>query len=200
MNEKSKAARRALIIGDSISIGYMPIVAELLSDWGTVEHNPGNALYSANILTHLDEWLGDGKRDVIQFNAGLHDIRRMPPQFELLEPLESYAANLSALVHRLRAATDARLIWASTTPVIDERHQALKEWKRFQRDVEAYNAAAQRVMNEMKVPINDLHGVVQKHGAAELLLPDGVHYGQEGSRILGEAVASGIVNRTNYTN
>jgi len=192
VNEHNHAPRRALIIGDSISIGYTPVVAELLADWGAVEHNPGNALNSANILAHLDEWLGEGSWDVIYFNSGLHDLRRMPPEFEPLESLQCYEANLHQIVRRLRAASTANLLFATTTPVIDERHQAHKEFKRFQKDVEAYNNVGLRVMTELKVPTVDLHGLIQQHGPDQLLLPDGVHYPESASRLLAEAVANAV--------
>ena len=116
----------------------------------------------------------------------------MPPEFVPLETLEGYEANLREIVQRLRAKTGARLVWASTTPVIDERHQAHKEFKRFQKDVEAYNAVASRAMTELKVPTVDLHGLIQQHGPDQLLLPDGVHYPESASRLLAEAVASAI--------
>ena len=46
--------------------------------------------------------------------------------------------------------------------------------------MQACNAAAERVMGELSVPINDLHALVVEAGADGLLGPDGVHFGAEG--------------------
>ena len=44
----------------------------------------------------------------------------------------------------------------------------------------------------MQVEINDLYQVVVDHGVEKMLGPDGVHFTEEGSAILGRAVAAAI--------
>jgi len=116
---------RVLLIGDSISIGYAPFVAELLDGQAEVHHNPGNAAHTGVGLEKLDEWLGDEPWDVIHFNWGLHDLcwrRRSDGAGKdkadgvLTHTPEQYAQNLDVLVRRLEA-TGADLVFATTTPV-----------------------------------------------------------------------------------
>src|SRR6185312_5910715 len=103
-----------------------------------------------------------------------------------------YAANLKAIVERLRKATP-HLIFASTTPIIDDRHAARKaDFDRFDKDVTAYNARAAKVMLGLGVPVNDLYAVVQDGGPANLLGKDGTHYTPAGYDRLADAVADSI--------
>ena len=167
---------RALLIGDSISMGYTPHVAELLDAEAEVRHNPGNASDTDNTLASLDDWLAEMPADVVRQSRD-HQV-----------PLERYRANLARIVDRLKR-TGAALIWASTTPVIDDRHQAVKDFDRYNRDVEAYNAAAGEVMAAAGVPTDDLHAAALTAGIEAVLTPDGVHFTDQGYRMLAEVVA-----------
>ncbi len=183
------------MVGDSISIGYHETAVAALSDVAEVTRIPANGGTSANILEHLDEWVVAFQPDLVHLNCGLHDLARSSGQ--RLEPrvmLDAYDANVRRISERLRTDTRAAVIWASTTPVNDERHRQRKKFERRERDVQAYNLAAERVMNERTVPVNDLHALVVEAGADGLLGPDGVHFGAEGYRRLGEAVARVVRN------
>ncbi len=67
------ALPRVLLIGDSISIGYTVPVRQMLRGTANVHRIPENGQYSSYGLEHIDEWLGDGKWDVIHFNWGIWD-------------------------------------------------------------------------------------------------------------------------------
>ncbi len=71
---------RILIIGDSISNGYMPFVEEYFEGKAIVRHNPGNAQHSGFGLQKIREWIGSEEWDVIQFNWGLHDLCYRSPE------------------------------------------------------------------------------------------------------------------------
>ncbi len=185
------APAKVLIIGDSISIGYTPHVAEALAGQTEVAHNPGNGGDSANVLAHLEEWLGPGPFAVVHFNCGLHDVKVPRDRADRQVPIEQYRRNLEQIVARL-AGTGARLIWASSTPVIEAWHTARKEFDRHNRDIQAYNAVAEDIMRPAGVAINDLHALAASAGPEELLTPDGVHFTEAGYRLLGEAVAESI--------
>jgi arylsulfatase B len=105
-----------LMIGDSISLGCLGPAKQLaaLHDIEVV-HTPGNA---ANVWwgAHcLDSWLhGAARWDVISYNFGLHDLAM---DNERIEP-DAYSHWIANLTQRLAdAAPQARLVWASTTPV-----------------------------------------------------------------------------------
>ena len=118
---------RVLLIGDSISIDYTVPVRELLKAKANVHRPLTNCGPTTRGLTGIEEWLGDGKWDVIHFNWGLHDLKYMGPQGQNLAdpkakdsrpqvPIDEYEKNLRKLVSRLKK-TKAKLIWRSTTPV-----------------------------------------------------------------------------------
>lgn len=178
------ALPRVLLIGDSISIGYTPIVRAQLKGIANVHRVPENGGPTSRGLMQLDEWLGPGHWDVIHFNFGLHDLQRVDGD-NLRVPIADYERNLRALVARLRA-TGAKLVFATTTPVPG------RTTHRRETDVLAYNAVALRVMRELGVPIDDLHAFAWPRLAA-IQLPANVHYTPEGYRELAQPVTAAIL-------
>lgn len=185
---------RVTLIGDSIRVGYEPLVREKLAGkaevWGP-EENGGD---SRNVLAHLDAWALERPAEVIHLNCGLHDLKVMPDGCYQVD-LEEYADNLRHIVDRLKSETDAALIWATSTPIVDERHQARENFpaKRFEADVERYNRAALEVVNRAGLTVNDLHGVIEKGGITECVSPDGVHMTERGYALLADAVARAVM-------
>jgi acyl-CoA thioesterase-1 len=180
---------RVLILGDSISIGYIPAVRAKLAGKANVHRPPENCGETARGLRSIDQWLGTGKWDVIHFNFGLHDIKYLdaagkyvtPDKGKQVATLAEYEANLRALVTRLKK-TGAKLIFATTTPVPSASSG------RVEHDEVRYNQVARRVMEELGVAINDLHALA-KARQEQLQLPHNVHFTAEGSVRLGTQVA-----------
>ncbi len=177
-----------LIIGDSISMGYAPYVAETLADVAEVAHNPGNAGDTSHTAANLEAWLAEARPAVLHFNCGLHDIKLSRETHAHQVPLAAYRANLERIVGRLQRS-GARLVWASTTPVIEARHHAAKEFDRYNHDVDSINAVAAETMDRAGIPINDLHAAAVSGGLEELLAEDGVHFTDQGYRRLAGVVA-----------
>ena len=71
---RALAAPKALLIGDSISIGYTPHVVAALKGKVEVRHHRGNAQHTGTGLKMLDRWIGETEWDVIHFNWGLWDL------------------------------------------------------------------------------------------------------------------------------
>ena len=183
---------KVLLIGDSISIGYEPYVSRALTGEFRVVHNESNGGDTTNVLANLEAYLlADGDAEIVHFNAGLHDIKRRRDEPGLQVPLEAYRRDLTEIVRRLKQ-TASRLIWATTTPVIYERHHANKSFDRRPEDVSAYNAAAREIMDQAGIPVADLNAVVVAAGTEKLVCDDGVHMTDEGYRLLGDAVVEGI--------
>lgn len=175
---------RVLLIGDSISIGYTPVVRELLVGQANIHRVPDNGGATVLGLALLDEWLGDKKWDVIHFNFGLHDITVIDGQPR--NTPEGYAKNLRAIVQRLQR-TGARLVFATSTPVPGNTiHPTRRE-----ADALAIDRVAREVMREADVPLNDLYAFAHPR-LAQLQIPANVHFTTEGSRALGERVAAVI--------
>ena len=155
-------------------------------------HCPANGGPSTRIAENLDDWLAGYEPDVVLLNCGLHDVKQEDDQ--PATSADHYEANLRDIVARLQGVAGApRLIWARTTPVIDERHQAVKSFGRGNEDVIAYNEIADAVMAEMDVESIDLYRAVMDNDPEALLAPDGVHFTPEGYQVLGQAIADYLV-------
>jgi len=184
---------RILIIGDSISIGYTPFVKEKLANKAYVFHNPGNAQHTGTGLKKIEEWIGDGEWDIIQFNWGLWDLCYRHPDSKtqgnrdklngkLTYTIEEYASNLDSIVAILQTKTGAKLIFVTTSYVPEN------EAGRFNKDVIRYNDAAKKIMKKHSVTVNDIYEksipIHQKSGKGL----DDVHYSEEGYEELSKLV------------
>lgn len=179
------AEPRILIIGDSISIGYTPIVKKTLEGKAYVEHNAGNGGPTTNGVAHIQEWLKDGNWDVIHFNFGLHDLKIMENEKHQVS-LEDYEKNLGIMVAAMRK-TRAKLVYATTTPVPEGKQNPI----RLTADVARFNAAALRVMEQNNIEVNDLYGVAMKR-IAEMQRPNNVHFTVSGYEELAKPVVESI--------
>ena len=194
MNKKS-----VVLIGDSIRLSYQPTVQQALADCADVWGPEENGGHSVNVLIQLPYWILNRQPtpDIIHINAGLHDLKTVYyGGRENVVPLEHYRANVATILRTIRGRTNARVIWATTTPVNDVRcHIPHAQWNYFDRydaDVIAYSAAARDVCRQLNVPVNDLHALVVAAGADRLLTEDGVHFNDAGQAQLGATVASAI--------
>jgi lysophospholipase L1-like esterase len=181
-----------VLIGDSIRMGYQAVVAEALADCAMVWGPEANCWNSANVLAHIDEWVIARQPDLVHLNCGLHDLKRAydSPAHEV-EPA-AYRANIEAILQRILHETRAAVIWATITPVNEAWHHATKGFDRFAADVALYNALALEVVRASAVPVNDLYATVMQAGRDTLLVPDGVHFNEAGSALLGQTVADTI--------
>jgi isoamyl acetate esterase len=182
-----------LTIGDSISGGYRPVVRQLLEGRFRVQWQSDNGGTSTNVLAHLGDWGVQPQPDIVHFNAGLHDLAIDTPKTTNRVSLTDYVANLREIVRRLQSETNAKLIWATTTPVIDEWHTRVKKFDRRDADVQMYNNEALRVMTDAGIAIDDLYAVVESAGREKCICHDGVHMTEFGNKLLADAVADAIV-------
>lgn len=174
---------RVLLLGDSISIGYTVAVREALAGKANVHRPAANCGPTIRGLEAIDEWLGEGKWDVIHFNWGLHDLRYIEDAQQV--PLPEYEKNLTTLVERLKK-TGAQLIWCSTTPVPEGVSPPRKN-----DDVIAYNAVAAKIMKANDIAVDDLYSFALPK-LAEIQRPANVHFSDEGSKVLAGQVAKRI--------
>jgi lysophospholipase L1-like esterase len=181
--------RVVYLLGDSISAGYFPAARDALAGTAEVRLRPDNGKDSRNLLARAPGWLAGQTGAVLHLNCGLHDLKRAHNTGQPQVPLDEYEANLRRLVPLLRPCC-AALVWARTTPVRDGQPNTKKGFDRFNRDVQAYNAAADRVMAELGVSSNDLHGAMLAAGLDRCLSWDGVHMTDEGYAVLGRQVAA----------
>jgi hypothetical protein len=192
----AKDLPKALLIGDSISIGYTPHVVAALKGQVEVIRHRGNAQHTGTGLKMLDRWVGKTQWDVIHFNWGLWDLCYRHPQSKsqgrrdkargtLTTSLEQYEKNLDQLASRLKK-TKAKLIWAHTSTVPEG------EDGRKVGDDDKYNEAAARVMKKHGIRMNDLNSLTDDFPPELFVKPGDVHYKPEGSKKIGQAVAKEI--------
>jgi lysophospholipase L1-like esterase len=200
----SEELPKVLLIGDSISIGYLPFVQEIMQGKAMVDRIPLNANGKAencqgttNGVQNIDRWLGDTKWDVIHLNFGLHDIKHVNPTTgknsnDPKDPkqadLKQYKKNLKEIVKKLKA-TGAQLIFATTTPY----PEGTKPLRAFGDEIK-YNRAAIKIMKKNDIEINDLHSFVQPR-IQELQRPVNVHFTDYGSKEIATQVAQWITNK-----
>ena len=180
---------KVLVIGDSISIGYTPIVQVALASMAEVVRIEGNGADSANVRAKLDDWLSGTDYDLVSLNCGLHDLK-----YTDRHQVESaaYQQNLEAIFNTM-AGRGVRVLWVTTTPIHDERHAGRKAgFSRVNKDVELYNEMALGIVRRRKIQVCDLYRVVQSRGMETLLLKDGTHYTPAGYQILADEVAGAI--------
>lgn len=197
--EQQTKLPRVLLIGDSISFGYAEIVAKALQDKAQVFRIKGRTaatvtgtliLDTSSGLNNIDSWLKE-PWDVIHFNWGLHDVK-MVSQTKYTIPIVDYEANLEKLVTIL-GKSNAKLIWASTTPVPEGKLSP----PRLHGDEIRYNEAASRVMTKHHIPTDDLYSVaqlaIQNNKPGEVQIPSNVHFTTKGSEILANSVEQAVL-------
>jgi lysophospholipase L1-like esterase len=184
--------KNVILIGDSIRMGYQPIVQQALRGQVEVWAPKKNGGTSANVLAHLEEWVLSRSPDIVHLNCGLHDLKTEFGGDTTAVPLDAYKKNLQAIFGQITRQTTAILIWASTTPVNEKWHHQNKPFDRFEADVRAYNDAAAQVAARYGVQIDDLFQVVMNAGRDDHLGQDGVHFTPKGYALLGQSVADVI--------
>lgn len=112
LTDGSNRLPRVLLIGDSICNSYQSGVRERLESRMNVSYWVSSYCVSAPIyLKLLAIYLDAAKYDVIHFNNGLHSLQT---------PVESYADGIDAALKLIRAKQPkARIVWASSTPLVD---------------------------------------------------------------------------------
>src|SRR5262245_32514961 len=93
---------KVVLIGDSIRIGYAPVVAKKLAGRAEVISPEPNGGDSANVLKNLEVWVVKAKPALVHVNCGLHDLKKAKKDGSYQVPLDAYDKNLRELITRLR--------------------------------------------------------------------------------------------------
>jgi hypothetical protein len=185
--------KSVILLGDSIRLHYQPLVTQALYGLADISGPAENCRCSKTIMDNLGTWAIAPCPDIVHLNCGAHDIRHDRDGVGPLVPLNDYVANLESIFARLSRETSATLVWATTTPVIETRHQAVRDSTRYAADVTSYNTAALAVAERHGALINDLHATVMSAGADDLLKTDGLHFTDSGSAFLAKRVVESLM-------
>ena len=174
---------RVLLIGDSITRAYYPEVEKRLEGKAYVGRLASSAFVSdPALITQIKMVLGEYKFEVIHFNNGMHGWQHSEKEYEqafatVLKTIQIYAPN-------------AKLIWASTTPLKvsptlppDNQTQATDE------RIAARNAIAAKIVEAKGIPVEDLNAPMLGHPE---LHSDNVHFNDQGVALQAAQVAARI--------
>lgn len=183
---------KVFVIGDSISIHYGPYLKQALTGFFKYDRkrdkgesledldNPvgANGGDSKMVLTYLNELYQNKslKTDYLLLNCGLHDIKRNSPSDLPQVPIKEYAENLGAIIN-LAQLMELKLIWLTSTPVVDSIHNSRVPFFRYERDIKAYNKVADSIMMESNIPVIDLYTFTRKFVPQGYM--DHIHYKED---------------------
>ena len=189
--------KNVFLIGDSIRVGadgspgYEVFVREALRGKATVFSSQENSRFAEYTLRGLFEWAREvdgGAIDIVHWNNGLWDLLRLDGD-EPLTPLPVYLAFLERIYRKLRLYfPQARIIFALTTPVLEERCDGC--FRRYNSEICTYNAAAAALLTALGAEIDDLYRAAQ--ALPEEAYAGAVHFTEEGCRVLAEAVVRAL--------
>jgi lysophospholipase L1-like esterase len=187
---------KVVLLGDSIRLGYAAVVEKELAGKVAIVSPKANGGDSSNLLKNLDAWVIREQPALVHFNCGIHDTKKSKAKGTFQVPPEHYEANLRKIVERIRKETKATVLFATTTPILDERAakgRTKADYELLNASVEQYNRIAHKVMDDLKVPVNDLHALfADAETRGRLMSSDGVHFTTDGRALLGKAVAGFI--------
>ena len=168
--------KNVLLIGDSIRIGYDKSVQKTLEGKANVCFPKENCRFASFVLRYLHEYkrffLDGAQADVIHWNAGLWDCLRLYEE-EPHTPIEVYTYYIERICIRIKKLfPEAQVIFATSTKVQSEKMG--KNFKRYNEEIEQYNAAAVAVVQKYGFAVNDLYAV--SAALPEEAHSDPVHY------------------------
>lgn len=181
--------KKILLIGDSIRQGYDRYVKIALEGVAEVGYPANNCRFASYIVRHLPDWkdevgFGDDV-DLVYWNAGLWDGLIMADGLHHT-PLEMYKVYVDRVCNMIKILfPKAKMIFATSTPVQEELFTG---WaKRYNRDTELYNAAAEEIVKRHGGETDDLYTLAKN--APVCYHSDKTHYyTKEGTRMFTEQV------------
>lgn len=174
--------RQVMLLGDSLRMGYQPVVAGLLEGKANVSGPNENGRWAGYTLNSLRFWIHSMPTpDVIHWNCGLWDLGDdygLGRPFSLPEEYESALERTITVIGKL--FPNAKLIMATTMPTDNPDSS----------DIEGYNEILKKVAARHDIPVNDLFPVLKEN--ISLIGPDHIHLTKEGFEIIGAEVARKI--------
>jgi sialate O-acetylesterase len=184
---------RILIIGDSISGHYINFVidgmrgrANIIGESSMVKDTWASMdprFYRADWASkddNLKKYLaGRGPFHIVHFNNGIHNFFGAKPGDEV-----PYAEQLRKVVATIREAGAIALFANSTGTVADN---TIAKSPNYLTNCKTFNAAAEKVMAELNVPVTDIYGVIQPR-INELISQDLIHPKGEASPLMADAI------------
>ncbi|MEM8943567.1 MAG: SGNH/GDSL hydrolase family protein [Planctomycetota bacterium] len=189
----SECCATILVIGDSISLGWMPEAQTMLPDleFEHADYSHINNQGTRDILVvppgqtqrKLDFYLEQQPSwELIVINAGIHDMR---PFSHVFSTPEQYEANLETIFDTL-VAQPAPVLWVTTTPIPDDHpdidHTIQPTYRAIELDV------TQRAGYQL-----DLYSLIVDDYEDLRVGPANLHFSNHGSQVLDSHITEKIV-------
>ncbi|MBR3502678.1 MAG: hypothetical protein IKO07_00360 [Clostridia bacterium] len=186
--------KKVFLLGDSIRVGYCAFVREMLAGQAEVYYSGDNDRFAGYTYIGIPQWKNlAGNPDevaVVHWNNGHWDCAHFDRDGEPYSTVEEYAAWLPRVYRCIRRHfPNAKVIFATTTGIDPARYAEMSS-PRSNEEIAAYNRAAEKVMADLGVPVNDLAALAASFPAA--YYSDAVHFTDEGSHLLARAVADKV--------
>lgn len=192
---------KVLLLGDSIRMFYQNEVIKQLGDDYEVFAPKENCRFSLYVLNSIRFWANEFPTpDIIHFNAGLWDTAILYHEDGCFVEIDNYVKNMKLILRELKK-TGAKIIFATTTPVSDEKVNLCGPMPPAHKneDIINYNKAVLDAFKDEDIVINDLFS--KMYPERNLYLSDDmIHPNEEGIKILGTQVADAIKECGIYIN
>ena len=200
--------KKMLLLGDSINLHYGPYLNEFIKDDFVILSKPGrhealrridypvggNGGDSSMVLEYLLQKENENAVDfeILVFNCGLHDIKRAIPEENYQVDIETYEKNLND-IYEFANKHQVRVIFITTTPVDDERHNSEPPAgiKRYDADVEKYNSVAVGVAEKYGAEVIDLNTFTKRISGEKYI--DHVHFVDDVRKQQASFIAGGLM-------
>lgn len=182
--------KNILLIGDSIRQGYDKYVKQALDGTANVYFPSENCRFAQYILRNLTEWKNHyqwPQMDVVHWNAGLWDTIELFEDGTLSTPAH-YEDTVKRINKRIRVLfPNAKIIFATSTPVLEHKYPDPKRWMRWNKDTERFNEIAKKAFEGDDIIINDLWELLRD--VPESYYSDMTHlYTPEATKLIGTQV------------
>lgn len=179
-NDDSKP--RVLLIGDSITAGYRPIVNEIMHETAMIDQlATSRAINDPALVKELNYMLSEYDYEVIQFNNGLHGWH--------IDDKE-YKETLGKIIKLIMTfQSNCKIILVTTTPSTKKGYTTELNLEK-NKIIVSRNKIVSLVAEKHGLTVNDLYSDI--FGNSQIRAEDGSHYTAEGYKLLAEKVAMSI--------
>lgn len=180
---------RILLLGDSITRAYRPVVEKTLKGRAYVTCLSSSFFPSDRLLlSQLSLILDAGRFDVIHFNNGMHGWQHTEKEYQ-----ESFPGLLASIKQH---APGAKLIWATTTPVRQDPPPSSQPPRPSDARIVARNKIVAEILRREDIAIDDLYSAVAGHPEYHT---DDIHFNQRGIDLQAAQVVSRIESALGFS-
>ncbi len=185
-HEPDATKPRVLIIGNSITRGYFPLVSKKLSEKVNCDrYSTSRSIEDPVLLEETRLAMGNYHHAVIHFNNGLHGWHLNKEQYR--KGLERYVKFLKR--HKSKKCV---LIYSLTTPVSSETPGQKLDPVRNKTVMER-NEVAREIMAKNGITVIDLYGLMEPELDKYVASKGNLHYKGEGYQMMADLISSEIL-------